>query len=67
MLYLTPKNTLTQIKNTVQRIQPHTLASFVFGAAKIWSDFPNSAPSATSISSFRKNLKSYLFAKVCLP
>ena len=41
--------------------------SFVFDAPKIWNELPHDMRSATSVASFRKKLKTYLFAKVYAP
>ena len=41
--------------------------SFAFDAPKIWNELPHDMPSAASVASFRKKLKTYLFAKAYLP
>ena len=41
--------------------------SFAFDAPKIWNDLPQDVRSATSVASFRKKLKTYLFAKAYPP
>ena len=40
---------------------------FAFDAPKIWNVLPNDVCSATSVASFRKNLKTSMFAKTYLP
>ena len=37
--------------------------SFAFDAMKIWNELPHDVCSAASVASFRKKLKTYLFAK----
>ena len=37
--------------------------SFAYDTPKIWSDLPDDAHSCTSLQSFRKKLKTYLFAQ----
>ena len=37
--------------------------SFAFEAPKIWNELPDDVRSATSVASFRKKLKTYLFAQ----
>ena len=66
---------VTQIVNTLQfllsihqsKSAKHFGHSFAFDAPKIWNDLPQDAHSATSVASFRKKLKTYLFAKAYLP
>ena len=67
---------VTQIVNTLQFLlsihqslsQPkHFGHSFAFDAPKIWNDLPQDVRSATSVASFRKKLKTYLFAKAYPP
>ena len=41
--------------------------SFAFDAPKIWNELPQDVRSATSVASFRKKLKTYLFAKAYPP
>ena len=41
--------------------------SFDFDAPKIWNDFPDNVCSTICIASFRKNLKTYPFAKAYPP
>ena len=46
----------------------HTFCnSFTMDAPKIWNEIPDDVRSATSIASFRKKLKTYLFAKAYPP
>ena len=37
--------------------------SFAYDAPKIWNELPDNVQSATSIASFRKKLKAYLFCQ----
>ena len=47
------------------RHQSHTLdIAFAFNAPKIWNGLPENVHHAVSTASFRKKLKTYLFAKV---
>ena len=41
--------------------------SFAFDAPKIWNDLPQDVRGATSVASFRKKLKTYLFVKAYPP
>ena len=41
--------------------------SFAFDAPKIWNELPHDVRSAASVASFRKKLKTYLFAKAYPP
>ena len=41
--------------------------SFAFDAPKIWNELPHDVRSASSVASFRKKLKTYLFAKAYTP
>ena len=41
--------------------------SFAFHAPKIWNELPNDVCCTTTVASFRKKLKTYLFAKAYLP
>ena len=43
------------------------MVSFAFDAPKISNDLPQDVRSATSVASFRKKLKTYLFAKAYSP
>ena len=68
---------VTQIVNTLLTVPPfhssvfksakHFGHSFAFDAPKIWNDLPQDVCSATSVASFRKKLKTYLFAKAYPP
>ena len=67
---------VTQIVNTLQFLLFHSSAfksakhfghSFAFDAPKIWNELPQDIRSATSVASFRKKLKTYLFAKAYPP
>ena len=61
--YLTVPSFISSLCKSVQ----HVGHSFAFDAPKIWNNLPNGVCSATSFASFRKKVKSYLFAKVYLP
>ena len=41
--------------------------NFAFDAPKIWNELPHDVRSAVSVASFRRKLKTYLFAKAYLP
>ena len=41
--------------------------SFAYDAPKIWNELPDNVRSATSIASFRKKLKAYLFCQAYPP
>ena len=41
--------------------------SFAFDAPKLWNELPHEVHSAASVASFRKKLKTYLFAKAYPP
>ena len=67
---------VTQIVNTSQflfsthqsfKSVKHFGHSFAFDAPKMWNELPHDVHSATSVASFRKELKTYLFAKAYLP
>ena len=45
----------------------HFGLSFAYDAPKIWNDLPDDVRSATSLHSFRRKLKAYLFAQVYPP
>ena len=45
----------------------HFGLSFPYDASRIWNDLPDDACSAKSLSSPRKKLKTYLFAKAYKP
>ena len=41
--------------------------SFAFDAPRIWNELPHDVRSAASVASFRKKLKTYLYAKAYPP
>ena len=45
----------------------HFSLSFAYDAPKIWNDLPDDVRSATSLHSFRRKLKTYLFAQAYRP
>ena len=45
----------------------HFGLSFAYDAPKIWNDLPDDVRSATSLHSFRRKLKAYLFAQAYPP
>ena len=51
----------------VQNICKHFGLSFAYDAPKIWNDLPDDVRSATSLHSFRRKLKAYLFAQAYPP
>ena len=53
--------------SSVFKSAKHFGHSFAFDAPKIWNDLPQDVRSATSVTSFRKKLKTYLFAKAYPP
>ena len=64
-----------KVKLMVCSLRSHTLPlqykptkhfglSFVYDAPKIWNDLDDDVPSATSLHSFRKKLKTHLFASI---
>ena len=53
--------------SSVFKSAKHFGHSFAFDALKIWNDLPQDVRSATSVASFRKKLKTYLFAKAYPP
>ena len=53
--------------SSVFKSAKHFGHSFAFDAPKIWNDLPQDVRSATSVASFRKKLKTYLFAKAYPP
>ena len=48
---------------SVHKSPEHFGLSFAYDAPKVWNDLPDDRNSATSLSSFRKALKLYLFVK----
>ena len=59
--------TVPPFHSSVFKSAKHFGRSFAFDAPKIWNDLPQDARSATSVASFRKKLKTYLFAKAYPP
>ena len=59
--------TVPPFHSSVFKSAKHFGHSFAFDAPKIWNDLPQDARSATSVASFRKKLKTYLFAKAYPP
>ena len=53
--------------SSVFKSAKHFGHSFAFDAPKIWNDLHQDVRSATSVASFRKKLKTYLFAKAYPP
>ena len=58
--------TVPPFHSSVFKSAKHFGHSFAFDAPKIWNDLPQDVCSATSVASFRKKLKTYLFAKAYL-
>ena len=48
---------------SIYKSTKHFGLSFTYDAPKIWNDLSDDVCSATSLHSFRKKLKNYLFAK----
>ena len=59
--------TVPPFHSSVFKSVKHFGHSFAFDAPKIWNELPHDVCSATSVASFRKKLKIYLFAKAYLP
>ena len=59
--------TVPPFHSSVFKSTKHFGHSFTFDAPKIWNDLPQDVRSATSVASFRKKLKTYLFAKAYPP
>ena len=59
--------TVPRFHSSVFKSAKHFGYSFVFDAPKIWNDLPQDVRSSTSVASFRKKLKTYLFAKAYPP
>ena len=59
--------TVPPFHSSVFKSAKHFGHSFAFDAPKIWNDLPQDARCATSVASFRKKLKTYLFAKAYPP
>ena len=56
-----------KFRSSVFKSVKHFDHSFAFDAPKIWNELPHDVRSATSVASFRKKLKTYLFAKAYPP
>ena len=59
--------TVPPFRPSVFKSVKHFDHSFGFDAPKIWNELPHDVRSATSVASFRKKLKTYLFAKAYPP
>ena len=59
--------TVPPFHSSVFKSAKHFGHSFAFDAPNIWNDLPQDVRSATSVASFRKKLKTYLFAKAYPP
>ena len=59
--------TVPPFHSSVFKSAKHFVHSFAFDAPKIWNDVPQDVRGATSVASFRKKLKTYLFAKAYPP
>ena len=59
--------TVPPFHSSVFKSTKHFGHSFAFDAPKIWNDLPQDVRSETSVASFRKKLKTYLFAKAYPP
>ena len=59
--------TVPPLHSSVFESVKHFGNSFAFDAPKIWKELLDNVRSATSIASFRKKLKTYVFAKAYLP
>ena len=59
--------TVPPFRPSVFKSVKHFDHSFAFDAPKIWNEFPHDVRSAASVASFRKKLKTYLFAKAYPP
>ena len=59
--------TVPPFHSSVFKSAKHFGHSFAFDAPKIWNDFAQDVRGATSVASFRKKLKTYLFAKAYPP
>ena len=59
--------TVPQFHSSVFKSVKHFGHSFAFDTSKIWNELPNDMRCTTSVASFRKRLKTYLFAKAYLP
>ena len=52
---------------SVYKYSKHFGLGFAYDAPKIWNDVPDDVRLATSLHSFRKKLKTYLFAQAYPP
>ena len=59
--------TVPPFRSSVFKSVKHFDHSFAFHAPKIWNELPHDVCSAASVASFRKKLKTYLFAKAYPP
>ena len=59
--------TVPPFRSSVFKSVKHFDHSFAFDAPKIWNELPHDVCSAASVASFRKKLKTYLFAKAYPP
>ena len=59
--------TVPPFRSSVFKSVKHFDHSFAFDAPKIWNELPHDVPSAVSVASFRRKLKTYLFAKAYPP
>ena len=59
--------TVPPFHSSVFKSAKHFGHSFAFDAPKSWNDLPQDVRGATSVASFRKKLKTYLFAKAYPP
>ena len=55
--------TVPPFRSSVFKSVKHFDHSFAFNAPKTWNELPHDVCSAVSVASFRKKLKTYLFAK----
>ena len=59
--------TVPPFRSSVFKSVKHFDHSFAFDAPKIWNELPHDVRSAVSVASFRRKLKTYLFAKAYPP
>ena len=59
--------TVPPFRSSVFKSVKHFDHSFAFDAPKIWNELPHDVRSAALVASFRKKLKTYLFAKAYPP
>ena len=59
--------TVPSFRPLVFKSVKHFDHSFAFDAPRIWNELPHYVRSAASVASFRKKLKTYLFAKAYPP